>query len=117
MTGGTAVTAEARVCLLCGRLLTDEESKRRRLGPRCAKRVQRLLQPRPRNSRIPRTPRVTADQLALDLDEPDEDEDPDEDEWIDDYGYQPLPRDIWGQGLTARQLNTMTDIPLTGSYL
>lgn len=116
-TGGAAVTTDAPACLLCGRPLRDEESRRRQFGPRCFKRLQRLVAPRPRNSRTPRTSRVTADQLALDLNEPDEEEDPDEDEWADGYGYRPPPRDLWGQGLTARQTYTMTDVPLTGSYL
>lgn len=32
--------------------------------------------------------------------------------------YQRRPGgDLWGQGLTARQVHTMTTIPLTGSYL
>jgi len=32
----------------------------------------------------------------------------------------PRPRrgaDLWGQGLTARQRHTITDVPLTGRYL
>ncbi|MGW1796923.1 DUF6011 domain-containing protein [Streptomyces sp. NPDC001984] len=95
--------------MACGRLLRDDESKRLRLGPRCAKRLQGLLEPRPRT---PRTSDITADQLALDLDEYDE---PDEDDWIDDIRL-PSP-DLGGQGLLASQIRTMTDVPLTGSYL
>jgi hypothetical protein len=115
VTGGVGVTGEATTCMACGRLLRDEESKRLRLGPHCRKRLAGLLAPHPRTSRTPRSTSTTADQLALDFDE--YDDEPDEDEWIDDIGYKPPPRDVWGQGLTDREINTMTDVPLTGSYL
>jgi hypothetical protein len=101
--------------MACGRLLRDEESKRLRLGPVCRRRLAGLLTPRPRNSRTTRSTSTTADQLTLDLDEYD-DEEPDEDEWFDNDLRIPDP-DLRGQGLTARQLNTLADVPLTGSYL
>ncbi|WP_158778905.1 DUF6011 domain-containing protein [Streptomyces cellulosae] len=34
--------------MACGRLLSNEESKRLRLGPQCLKRLQAALAPRPR---------------------------------------------------------------------
>lgn len=67
-------------------------------------------------------------QLAYD-DDPDNDWDTDEDdpdevfddedddvEWPDDVIDSRLT-DLGGQGLTLIQLHTMTDVPLTGSYL
>jgi hypothetical protein len=61
---------------------------------------------------------VTGEQLAFDC----------EPGWDDDRLYEigaqlmhdPLDRrarDLWGQGLTAYQIHTMTTVPLTGSYL
>jgi len=68
--------------MACGRLLRDQESKRLRLGPVCRERLRGLLTPRPREHRTPHTPDITADQLAFDLDEYD-DEDDDLD-WLDE---------------------------------
>jgi hypothetical protein len=115
VTGGGGVIREATTCMACGRLLRDEESKRLRLGPHCRKRLAGLLAPRPRNSRAQRSTGTTADQLALDLDDFDDDEET-EDEWFDNDLRIPDP-DLRGQGLTARQINTLTDVPLIGSYL
>jgi hypothetical protein len=47
-------------------------------------------------------------------DEEDEWDEEDEEEWNDP---DPRLRDLDGQGLTAVQLRTITDIPLTGRYL
>jgi hypothetical protein len=55
-------------------------------------------------------------QLPLDcIDWSDLDED-DEDEW-NDLDPDHRLRDLHGQGLTAVQLHTITDVPLTGGYL
>ncbi|MEU9134628.1 hypothetical protein AB0D33_01435 [Streptomyces sp. NPDC048404] len=60
-------------------------------------------------------------QLPLPLDDIDwADIDPDEDEWDDEDELDdpdPRLRDLDGQGLTAVQLHTITDVPLTGRYL
>ncbi|MFG2307642.1 DUF6011 domain-containing protein [Streptomyces sp. NPDC048566] len=93
------MTSEAIPCMACGRLLSDDESKRLRLGPRCRRRLAGLLAPRPR--RLPYTPThpravpppATAGPVALELWDDDE-----EDEGADG-GY------------------TIHDVPLTGSYL
>lgn len=72
-TSGAAVTTDAARCLLCGRLLRDEESRRLRLGPSCLKRLRALVEPRPRIRGIPPHPRADPRQLALSLDpEPDQ---------------------------------------------
>ncbi|MFD9192956.1 DUF6011 domain-containing protein [Streptomyces phaeochromogenes] len=107
-------TTDAPACLLCGRPLADPASRALGFGPRCLKRVQSRLAIHGSRTRTPATP--GAGQLALELD--------DEDEWGEPCGdgdpLDDLPRippDLGGQGLTSRQLMTMTDIPLTGSYL
>ncbi|MFE6903817.1 DUF6011 domain-containing protein [Streptomyces sp. NPDC057717] len=64
-TGGAPVTKKAPRCGLCRRLLRDEESKRLGFGPRCFKRLQRLVAPRPNPERIPPIPRTIPGQLAL----------------------------------------------------
>jgi hypothetical protein len=45
---------------------------------------------------------------------PDEEDEWDEEEWNDP---DPRLRDLHGQGLSAVQLHTITDVPLTGRYL
>lgn len=103
MTGGDAATSEAIPCMACGRLLSDEESKRLRLGPRCRRRLMGLLAPRPRRrlQYPPSHPRATPPPaapgpVALELWD-DEDEDDDQ---ADEFGSY-----------------TIRDVPLTGSYL
>jgi hypothetical protein len=58
---------------------------------------------------------VTARQLALcDPTWPDPDDDS---EWITRASRTHHDPNLWGQGITAAQANTITDIPLTGNYL
>jgi hypothetical protein len=71
--------------MACGRLLHDDESKRLRLGPRCLKRLQGLLAPRPRRVRTPvavthpKAVPARTSQLALELwDDDAEDDEPDD---------------------------------------
>lgn len=106
MTGGDAATSEAIPCMACGRLLSDEESKRLRLGPRCRRRLMGLLAPRPRRRRRlqypPNHPRATPPPaapgpVALELWDDDEDEGDDQ---ADEFGSYKI-----------------RDVPLTGSYL
>ncbi|MFB7162300.1 DUF6011 domain-containing protein [Streptomyces sp. NPDC056242] len=54
--------------MLCGRLLRDEASRARHFGPRCFKRLQRLLKRRPYIAAIPPIRRTIPGQLALSLD-------------------------------------------------
>lgn len=101
MTGGDGATDEAVSCMACGRLLRGEESKRLRIGPRCLRRLQGLLAPRPRRRLryAPAHPKATpppTDPVALELWD-------DEDEFDD-------PADRVGSAL-------INDVPLTGSYL
>jgi hypothetical protein len=58
-------------------------------------------------------------QLALDgIDWSDIGLEDDEDEWNDlDPDPEHRLRDLHGQGLTAVQLHTITDVPITGEYL
>lgn len=102
MTGGDAATSEAIPCMACGRLLSDEESKRLRLGPRCRRRLVGLLAPRPRRrlQYPPNHPRATPPPaapgpVALELWDDDEDDDQ-----ADEFGSYKI-----------------RDVPLTGSYL
>jgi len=114
-TGGAAVAQEAPVRCPCGRLLCDPVSRARGLGPVCYRRLYGRTADRGHESRV-RHLGPTSGQLALDLEDHwDDEDDPEWDEDEDDY--VPRGRDLWGQGLTAHQLHTMTDIPLTGSYL
>ncbi|MFL5910518.1 MAG: DUF6011 domain-containing protein [Gaiellaceae bacterium] len=89
MTGGDGATGEAVPCMACGRLLHDDGSKRLRLGPRCLKRLQGLLAPRPRRVRTttapahPKAVPARTSQLALELWDDEEDE-PDESPRITD---------------------------------
>jgi hypothetical protein len=55
---------------------------------------------------------MSAEQLALDC-EPDWNDD----DWLDEIPDGPAYPDLRGQGLTALQLHTMTDVSLTGRYL
>jgi len=83
VTGGDGATREAVSCMACGRLLNDEESKRLRLGPRCLRRLQGLLAPRPRRVRTqtaaphPKAVPGRTAQLALEIWD-DEDDEPDQ---------------------------------------
>lgn len=65
MTGGAAVTAEAPVWCVCGRLLTDEVSKARALGPRCFKRLHGQSRPPRRKGHISPQQLAIPYQLSL----------------------------------------------------
>lgn len=83
MTGGDGAIGGTAACLLCGRELRDEESKRLRLGPVCRARLQRLLASRPRRGRTttaaphPKAVPGRTSQLALELWDDDEYDEPD----------------------------------------
>ncbi|MFD4569355.1 DUF6011 domain-containing protein [Streptomyces sp. NPDC058467] len=101
MTGGDGATSEAVPCMACGRLLRGEESKRLRIGPRCLRRLQGLLAPRPRRRLRyapvhPKAMPPPTAPVALEL----WDDDEDEDEFDDRVGS-----------------TLINDVPLTGSYL
>lgn len=85
MTGGDGATTDTVPCMACGRLLTDEESVRLRIGPYCLKRLQEATAPRPRplgtHTAIPHPQAVPAHrtaQLALEIWGDDEDDQDDE---------------------------------------
>lgn len=87
MTGGDAATTDTVPCMACGRLLTDQESRRLRIGPYCLKRLQEATAPRPRTLGTPisiphpqAVPVRVTSQLALELWDDDEDQDDEPDE-------------------------------------
>lgn len=105
----TETVGEEPVTCACGRPLRDPESVARKLGPVCWRKLhgRPTHQPRRTGPAVPgpgQPELPLAEQLTLD------------DEWLDDDGRATPSPDLWGQGLTSRQIWTMTTIP-TGGYL